>query len=158
MKVVPIEMSKGGSNYGLPTFKKDAKPLFQIQPKENGAEWMDGDGKAIAVEDRSDEGQHKLIITASLHRETVDALVALWCGRVWQYSAENKEALHEGMEGGKFRERSYILVVADILQSAGSSDCHARPSPAAKCWLAFCSLTLPNTNKHLLSPSIFLSC
>ncbi|KAK3943803.1 hypothetical protein QBC46DRAFT_338148 [Diplogelasinospora grovesii] len=59
-----------------------------------------GDGKgAIAVEDEG-EDQHRLIVTASLKRETMDALVALWCCRIWEYEVRhNTEKIHEGMEG-----------------------------------------------------------
>jgi hypothetical protein len=103
LKVLPIDMSgKTNGVRGLPLFNKEAKPLFQIQPTgDRKSEWTDGDGNAIAVEDWS-EDQHKLIITASLHRDTIDALVALWCARIWQYSDEHTERIHEGMEGGKF--------------------------------------------------------
>ena len=77
------------------------KPRFQIQEKDGKDQWTDSDGNAVAVEDHGD-GQHRFIITASLHRDTIDALVALWCCRIWQHSAEHAKSLDEGMDGGEF--------------------------------------------------------
>jgi hypothetical protein len=100
--VLPIDVSGNNSKYAsLPTFIKDTKPIFQIQQKNGKNEWTDGEGKAVAVEDDGDD-QHRLIITTSLHRDSIDVLVALWCCRIWQYSDEHTERLKEGMEGGKF--------------------------------------------------------
>jgi len=99
---LPIDTSGKNSKYaGLPSFHKDTKPLFQIQQKDGKNQWTDSDGNAVAVEDHGD-GQHRFIITASLKRHTIDALVALWCCRIWQHSAENAKGLDEGMEGGEF--------------------------------------------------------
>ncbi|PVH95304.1 hypothetical protein DM02DRAFT_618000 [Periconia macrospinosa] len=122
LKVLPIDVSGKDSSFGsLPSFDKYAKPLFQIQPKDDGANvWTDGDGKALAVEDRG-EGQDKLIITASLHRETVDALVALWCGRIWQCSDENADPLEEGLDGvrRKFRLAKEIQATSKTMRGFG---------------------------------------
>jgi hypothetical protein len=103
LKVLPIDVSGRNSSFGsLPSANKDATPLFQIQPKDDrNSLWMDGADQAVAVENWSD-GQHNPIITASLHRDTIDALVALWCGRIWQYSDENAKPVEGGLEGGKF--------------------------------------------------------
>ncbi|KAI3394327.1 hypothetical protein diail_2879 [Diaporthe ilicicola] len=100
-RVLPVDLSGKNSKhkYGLPTFVKDAKPVFEITHTKAGYEWSGGEGQAIAVEDEG-EDLHRLIVTASLPRKTMDALVALWCCRLWQYSADNKEQIHEGMEGG----------------------------------------------------------
>jgi hypothetical protein len=97
-KVLPLDVSRKTC---IPTFVKDAAPLFHIQQSKDRTEWTDVNGDAVAIEEVSD-GQHKLIITASLHRNFVDALVALWCCRIWQHSAEHAIPIHEGMEGGKF--------------------------------------------------------
>jgi hypothetical protein len=86
----------------MPQFVKDAKPLFEISFKNNIYEWTDGDGNTVAVEDEGDD-QHRLIVSVSLLRETLDALVALWCCRVWQYNADHREKIDEGMEGGKLK-------------------------------------------------------
>jgi hypothetical protein len=99
---LPIDVSGNSSRYaGLPSFIKDTKPMFQIQQKKGKNEWTDGDGSAVAVEDDGEE-QHRLIITASLHRDYIDVLVALWCCRIWQYSDDHTERVKDGMEGGKF--------------------------------------------------------
>jgi hypothetical protein len=55
----------------------------------------------VAIEDYGD-GQYRFIITASLHRVTIDAIVALWCCRIWQQPAEHAESLDKVMDGGEF--------------------------------------------------------
>lgn len=102
LKVLPIDISGKHSEFrSLPSFEKGAEPLFHIQLKDDGANvWTDGNSKVMAVEERS-ESHHKLTITTSLHQETVDALVALWCGRIWQYSDEHAKPLYEGLDGRK---------------------------------------------------------
>ncbi|KAJ0114095.1 hypothetical protein J7T55_007929 [Diaporthe amygdali] len=101
-RVLPVDRSGKNSKheYGLPTFIKDAKPVFEINHRKACYEWTDAEGTAVAVEDEG-EGTHRLIVTASLPRKTMDALVALWCCRMWQYSADNTEKIHEGFGGGK---------------------------------------------------------
>ncbi|KAH8756283.1 hypothetical protein F5883DRAFT_649441 [Diaporthe sp. PMI_573] len=98
-KALPVDLSGKHSknDYGLPTFVKNAEPLFEINHKEAGYEWTDGEGKAVAVEDEG-EDTHRLIVTASLPRKTLDALVALWCCRMWQHSADNTESIYGGRE------------------------------------------------------------
>ncbi|KAH9907286.1 hypothetical protein F4778DRAFT_777719 [Xylariomycetidae sp. FL2044] len=53
-------------------------------------EWHDFNGRTVALEDGAD-GQDRLVVTAALERETVDALVGLWCLRLWHDSAKAKE-------------------------------------------------------------------
>ena len=72
--------------------------------------WTDGNGKEVAVEDRSDH--YKLKFTVSLHRGTIDALVALWCGRIWEYSDENATPLEGGLDRGTF-SGVYFLTIAN---------------------------------------------
>ena len=105
LKVVPIDLSakKCATNNGLTSFDKDVEPMFLIQPKAGGGNmwvWTDGNGKEVAVEDRSDH--YKLKFTVSLHRGTIDALVALWCGRIWEHSDENATPLEGGLDRGTF--------------------------------------------------------
>jgi hypothetical protein len=101
-KALPVDLSGKHSknDYGLPTFVKNAEPLFEINHKEAVYEWTDGEGKAVAVEDEG-EDTHRLIVTASLPRKTLDALVALWCCRMWQHSADNTESIYGGREACK---------------------------------------------------------
>ncbi|KAG8166014.1 hypothetical protein KVR01_004566 [Diaporthe batatas] len=82
---------------GLPTFYRNTKPVFEIDHKKGGYEWTDGEGKAVAIEDEG-EDTHRLIVTASLPRKTLDALVAMWCCRMWQYSADNTESVYPTMQ------------------------------------------------------------
>src|SRR3569833_499266 len=95
-KALPVDVSGKKSDRGLPQFVKAAAP-----------------------EDEGEE-QHRLIITAEMSRKMVDVLVALWCCRIWQYSADHSERIHEGMEGGEFpklkRPFLYTSVVAKIEQ------------------------------------------
>src|SRR3569833_30851 len=118
-KALPVDVSGKKSDRGLPQFVQDAAPLFEIQHKNGRYEWTDGEGKAVALEDEG-EDQHRLIITAEMSRKMVDVLVALWCCRIWQYSADHSERIHEGMEGGEFpklkRPFLYTSVVAKIEQ------------------------------------------
>lgn len=99
-RVLPVDLSGKNSkhDYGLPTFGRDAKSVFEIRRTKVGYEWMDGEGQALAVEDEGDD-THRLVVTASLPRKTLDALVAMWCCRLWQYSADNTESIYKGLQG-----------------------------------------------------------
>lgn len=99
-KVLPVDISGKNSKWKLPQFLKDSGPMFEIKYNKDRYEWMDRGGKAVAIEDELDN-QHRLIITASLPRQVVDVLVAMWCCRMWEYSAEHTKRVEEGMEGGE---------------------------------------------------------
>ncbi|KKY36667.1 hypothetical protein UCDDA912_g03339 [Diaporthe ampelina] len=105
-RVLRVDLSRNNSkcDYGLPTFVKGAEPVFEINHRKVGYEWTDGEGKAVAVEDEG-EDTHRLIVTASLPRQTLDALVALWCCRMWQYSADHTDKIYSGMEECKYIHR-----------------------------------------------------
>ncbi|KAI5918708.1 hypothetical protein F4810DRAFT_690724 [Camillea tinctor] len=64
--------------------------LFEIKQKNKKYEWLDFNERMVAVEDGADE-QYRLVVTAALQQETLDALVAMWCLRIWHDSAEEKE-------------------------------------------------------------------
>ena len=100
-KACPMDLSGKSSKYNRPAFLKGGKHLFEVRRKDGRYEWADAEGRAIAVEDQGEE-QHRLLVTASLRRDVVDALVALWCCRLWQYSAEHQEPLYTGADAGKF--------------------------------------------------------
>ncbi|XXH01599.1 hypothetical protein Hte_007959 [Hypoxylon texense] len=104
LKALPVDVAGKGNDLGAPGFVKDARPLFELRKKDRRWEWADGDGHAVAVEDDG-EGTHRLIVTAPLLRETLDALVALWCCRMWEWSADKAEGLPQGMEGVRRRLR-----------------------------------------------------
>ncbi|KAK5632360.1 hypothetical protein RRF57_008074 [Xylaria bambusicola] len=97
-RALPLDVSGKTNSFGLPGFIKDAQPLFELRKRDGRWEWEDKNANAVAVEDEGDD-THRLIVTAPLLRETVDALVALWCCRLWEYSAEHAEHVHEGMDG-----------------------------------------------------------
>ncbi|KAI1498315.1 hypothetical protein F5X99DRAFT_393974 [Biscogniauxia marginata] len=79
----------------------DDNILFEIKQKNKKFEWIDFNGRPIAVEDEADD-QYRLVVTARLQRETMDALVAMWCLRLWYDSAEEKEELLGWNDGRLF--------------------------------------------------------
>ena len=100
-RALPIDVTGKGNSYGVSGFIKDAQPLFELRKRDCRWEWEDNNGNAVAVEDEG-EDTHRLIVTAPLLRETIDALVALWCLRLWEYSAEHVEHVHKEMNGSEF--------------------------------------------------------
>ncbi|KAK8117969.1 uncharacterized protein PG998_006250 [Apiospora kogelbergensis] len=56
-------------------------------------EWVMADGGRLAIEDDAD-GQHKLVVTSAVTRQTMDALVACWCLRLWRHNYEAEPAFH----------------------------------------------------------------
>jgi hypothetical protein len=93
---LPVEISSESGDYGLSHFVKDAQPLFKLTLKGGRHEWTDGEGNAVAVEDEG-EDQHRIIVTASLRQDRMDALVALWCCRVGWYSAKHTKRVPRGL-------------------------------------------------------------
>lgn len=85
---LPVDM-KGWTEFDRPPFVADAAPVLEAHHREGACKWTDGDGRDVAMEYDSDQ-EHRLLVTASLQRETLDALVALWCCRVWQLSVDQK--------------------------------------------------------------------
>jgi len=88
---LPVDM-KGWTELDRPPFVADAGAVFEAQLRQGGCKWVDGDGRDVAMEYDSDR-ERRLLVTASLQRETLDALVALWCCRVWQGSVDQQRAL-----------------------------------------------------------------
>ncbi|KAK8849128.1 hypothetical protein PGQ11_015608 [Apiospora arundinis] len=56
-------------------------------------EWATADGGRLAIEDEAD-GQHKLVVTSAVTRQTMDALVACWCLRLWRNNYEAEPGSH----------------------------------------------------------------
>lgn len=70
--------------------------LFQLQRKGNQSEWSSvKDKTVVAIEDTADN-EHRLIFSKAMPRREVDALVALWCCRIWQEAAARAEAERNG--------------------------------------------------------------
>lgn len=112
----------GKSSRDAPLFddKKDSlPPLFAATPISRAKRWMgkggntngshrcsytwtDSEGKQVAYEEegagKGAQRQHKLIVTAPMERAKRDALVALWCLRLWHDTAESKEARRDAIE------------------------------------------------------------
>jgi hypothetical protein len=88
--VLPVDM-KGWTEMDRPPFGADAEPVLEARHRQGACKWTDGDGRDVAMEYDSDR-EHRLLITASLQREMLDALVALWCCRVWQQSVDQQPA------------------------------------------------------------------
>lgn len=85
---LPVDM-KGWAEMDRPPFMADAAPVLEAHHRQGACKWTDGDGRDVAIEYDSDR-EHRLLATASLQRETLDALVALWCCRVWQQSVDQQ--------------------------------------------------------------------
>ncbi|CAK7222141.1 hypothetical protein SCUCBS95973_004740 [Sporothrix curviconia] len=97
--VLPVDLH-GWAELGHPPFVADAAALWDVRQVSGGAvKWVDGACKdvamefdggdevpAVAVADKGKNELPRLIVTASLRREDLDALVALWCCRVWEKS------------------------------------------------------------------------
>jgi hypothetical protein len=108
--VLPMRRSRSSnsSSFDLARFVEGGRrppPVFEIRRRWKDRThwwWFDGDGNAVAVQDDDCEGgqHHRLVVSASLPCYTMDALVALWCCRLWEESAERAGRVHEGMEGG----------------------------------------------------------
>ena len=58
---------------------------FEAVVRRHGrSEWVDGgDGRRLAVEDETADGDLQLTVIAALPRPVLDALVASWCLKVW---------------------------------------------------------------------------
>ncbi|KAI0528482.1 hypothetical protein GGR58DRAFT_495793 [Xylaria digitata] len=95
---LPLDIAGKGNKLGLPGFANDAQPLFELRRRDGRWEWADKNGNAVAVEDEGDD-THRMIVTAPLPRTTLDALVALWCCRLWEYSADHTEEAQQGTDG-----------------------------------------------------------
>ncbi|KAJ9165553.1 hypothetical protein NKR19_g272 [Coniochaeta hoffmannii] len=99
---LPVDM-RGWSELHYPPFVAGAAPVFEAHHREGVCRWTDGDGRDVAVEYDSDR-QCRLLVTAPLPRETRDALVALWCCRLWQQSVNRQwptlRTLYSGIFSG----------------------------------------------------------
>ncbi|OIW28711.1 hypothetical protein CONLIGDRAFT_670485 [Coniochaeta ligniaria NRRL 30616] len=87
---LPVDM-KGWAELDRPPFVADTAPVFEAHHRQGACKWVDGDGRDVAMEYDSDQ-EHRLLVTASMQRETRDALVALWCCRVWQQSVDQQRS------------------------------------------------------------------
>lgn len=85
---LPVDM-KGWTEFDRPPFVVDAALVLEAHHRRGACKWIDGDGRDVAIEYDEDQ-EHRLLVTASLQRETLDALVALWCCRLWQLSVDQQ--------------------------------------------------------------------
>lgn len=91
--VLLVDM-KGWTESDSPPFVAGAVPVFTARQRQGACKWMlgagggtDADGaQDVAMEYDTEPAVHRLLVTAPLPRERLDALVALWCCRVWQRS------------------------------------------------------------------------
>lgn len=80
----PIDM-KTSTEWSRPRFIADVAGLWEAQYKKGVCKWNDMAGNDVAIEYETEHMQQpQLVITAALERGHLDALVALWCCRVWQ--------------------------------------------------------------------------
>jgi hypothetical protein len=85
---LPVDM-KGWTEVNWPPFMADAAPVLEAHHRLGACKWTDGNGHDVAMEYDSDR-ERRLLVTASLQREMLDALVALWCCRLWQRSVDRQ--------------------------------------------------------------------
>ncbi|CAK7199493.1 hypothetical protein SEUCBS139899_002173 [Sporothrix eucalyptigena] len=99
--VSPVDLH-GWAEVGHPPYVADGVAFWDVRQVFGGAvKWVDSGGKDVAMEfddERAgDEGKGKdgdwgekslprLVVTASLRRELMDTLVAMWCCRLWEKS------------------------------------------------------------------------
>ncbi|KAJ6786282.1 hypothetical protein PWT90_00822 [Aphanocladium album] len=81
-------------------FSRYRKRLFTLRREGDRSHWLlaDGDETVVAIEDAADN-QHRLIFIKAITRREVDALVALWCCRIWQAAAVKAEVARAEVEG-----------------------------------------------------------
>lgn len=94
-----ITLSKGRSATSQPLFHAEEDiVLFTAKPKTMGKRliWKDETGKPVATEDVKVGKSPRLQITKRLDIATRDALVAVWCLRVWSDVAESRESKQDG--------------------------------------------------------------
>lgn len=71
-----------------PVFDKgEKKPLFEIS--KDGV-WTDADGQVLARAEDGEGSEKRLITNVHMRRDVLDALVALWCCRIWAAEAIEK--------------------------------------------------------------------
>lgn len=71
----------------------DRDLLLTMQPRwlsTNEFNYLDGDGRQLACEER-DGGGYKLVVTVEMSQGLRDAVVALWCLRVWRETVRREE-------------------------------------------------------------------
>ncbi|XWX01891.1 hypothetical protein V2A60_009920 [Cordyceps javanica] len=106
--------------HGEARYEDKGKPLFRVAAASGGGkgsgayEWTDADGgETLAVEEEDEEGrgqedggrkkEYRLRTTRPMERNVLDALVAMWCCRIWEESAASQPDVYEGMD--KVRRR-----------------------------------------------------
>ncbi|KAI5924941.1 hypothetical protein F4810DRAFT_103338 [Camillea tinctor] len=82
-----------------PLFDESSEPLFHVKPKWMGGHyaWSDTEGRQIAQEDRCGD-KPRITVAKPMEKRTRDALVALWCLRLWYDTAESRRARKDALE------------------------------------------------------------
>lgn len=81
---MPINLKGGNGNMEQVGFVPGMTSLWEAHSKQGACKWTDMAGNDAAIEYDTDRVQlPQLLVTASLQREHLDALVALWCCRIW---------------------------------------------------------------------------
>lgn len=95
-KVLPV---RDKAKDGEPRFEDKGRPLFQVAKGKSGGgayEWMDAKGVVLAVEEEEEEGMRRLRMVERMESRVMDALVAMWCCRIWAEAVEAQPQVHEG--------------------------------------------------------------
>lgn len=105
--MLPVDVDTTKADYGLLVLAKDDTALFTVTKQNDKFVWTKADKKIVGMEDTA-ENRYVLLVTAPVE---VDAMVALWCCRVWQHSAINTPVVDDGMEGGMHTKLLYITKI-----------------------------------------------
>lgn len=107
-QALPVKIQAATGHYGEPAYEDGGKPLFEVAKGSgkqggSGLEWKDGEtGETLAVEDCSkEENEFRLITMKAMDRKTLDAIVGLWCCRLWDESARSHAPVDDKGEGGE---------------------------------------------------------
>lgn len=103
-KALPVDISGKSNQLKSPQFIKDSLPSFIISNKGDVLEWQDTNGIIVAHQ-HLQKDQHQLDVQVALKQNTLDALVALWCCHVWEFSMTNQPEIYKGLDKGMLLNR-----------------------------------------------------
>lgn len=130
-KALPLDTSGKHTEYGLAKFVKDGTPIFQYAKLKDAYTWEDDNGDSVAVES-IEEDLHQLHITAELANDMLDALVGLWCCRIWQQSADTRDTVHEGIVAGRKCWNRHSIEMNPVLTVHSKTEAQIRQNSSTR--------------------------
>lgn len=80
---------------------RDEKTLFSVS---RGGAWKDANGEQVALAEERTGGEHTLRTSRALRRDTLDALVAVWCCRLWMMAVVEMRKDPANQMSGEFTQ------------------------------------------------------